>query len=269
MAPTHRVVEIGDEAIARSGEDDDTVLRVRSDGSKDVRQLTVRGIAPHERPALGVQADHKNPGVVTLEHSMLEPIRVVLEVRWHQIRSVAGTCETRTRTKPATSAAWKLPVSVWFLPYQRFHEIHAVATARKLVGLDGRCCRDPRGSICAAQSMCPERESNPHAPHGAGGFKPPASTVPPPGPGAARLRRTGSVGSRWDDRWADGGGGSTGCSTPARRSSTRSQDNVVDPAWKRVTEGESSIPADRRHRASRSCSRRRSRRGSRTGRSGS
>ncbi len=30
---------------------------------------------------------------------------------------------------------------------------------------------------------CPEEDSNLYAPEGAGGFKPPASAVPPPGPG--------------------------------------------------------------------------------------
>ena len=38
-------------------------------------------------------------------------------------------------------------------------------------------------STATRPSRCPEQESNLHAPRGAGGFKPPASTVPPSGPG--------------------------------------------------------------------------------------
>src|SRR5689334_8901676 len=50
-------------------------------------------------------------------------------------------------------------------------------------------CRRPavplrarRPSLCDG-ATCPGRDSNSHAPEGTGGFKPPASAVPPPGRG--------------------------------------------------------------------------------------
>src|SRR5205814_6436674 len=41
---------------------------------------------------------------------------------------------------------------------------------------------------------CPEEESNLYVPCGTGGFKPPASAVPPPGPGPTTLRRRRGTG---------------------------------------------------------------------------
>ena len=100
----------------------------------------------------------------------------------------------------------------------------AFGCKRGLYGLDAGHCWTLERIISAGQSRCPERESNPHAPCGAGGFKPPASTVPPPGPGAARVggRRIWSPPMRRVDRSA---------ARPERHDiAHRLQDTVVEPA---------------------------------------